>query len=67
MVRGDDLWLLSPLLKTNPTISKNSKLEVELEGAHLHGTFSFTDITALPQIHLITILFLNALKAEWTT
>jgi hypothetical protein len=64
MVLVDDLWLLSPLLKTNTIISKYSRLQVELEGAHLHGTFSFTDITALPQIHLISILFLNALKAE---
>jgi hypothetical protein len=43
------------------------EVQLELEGAHLENTFTFNDSIALAQILLITILFLNYVKADWTT
>jgi hypothetical protein len=42
-------------------------VEVQLEGAHLENTFTFNDSIALAQILLNTILFINYVKADWTT
>jgi hypothetical protein len=43
---------------------QDAKLQLELGGAHLERTFLFNDSIALAQILLITILFLNYLKAS---
>jgi hypothetical protein len=42
-------------------------VEVQLEGAHLENTFTFSASIAMAQILLNNILFKNYVKADWTT
>jgi hypothetical protein len=41
-------------------------VEVQLEGAHLENTFTFSASISMAQI-LLNILFKNYVKADWTT